>query len=61
MKPVRSAAAKMQKKILGLLAKTDYLLTTESTKFNWRHTDGLERGSARRWVQMRRMPEIYMM
>jgi hypothetical protein len=31
MTPARSAAAKKQKKMLGLSAKTDYLHTTEST------------------------------
>jgi hypothetical protein len=36
----------MQKKMLGLLAESDYVSITGWPRFNGRHTHSLERGSA---------------
>jgi hypothetical protein len=56
MMPARGAVAKMQKKMLGLSTKSDYLESRDDLRFNWRHTDGLERGSARQWAGTRWIP-----
>jgi hypothetical protein len=46
----RDGTAKMQKKILGLSVESDYVDARDDLRFNWRHTDGLEHGSARQWA-----------